>query len=242
VVAGRVGGDVKMRWLSVLAAAVGAVALAGGTAMAADRVFLGSTARPPSLKGVSNSTLSQMGVTLSSAQAPAYCGVVSVAKEHGVSPPGKTGCPVSRETAEATFRRTLPGWAGSGLGAAAMAPANSPPGTVQDAVLVRASVPRQPAIGSDRLVWLFVVKGAFPPYRATPLVCVSQVSGSISGPICRGPSLTELVFVDAATSQYLTALPVGLQGGARPLPFTRMPPTVVSPVGSPAPRSPASVP
>jgi hypothetical protein len=215
----------------VVAALVAAAGLAGGTAVASERVFVAEAAPPPALKGVSAATLAQMGIQLSSAQSPLYCRVISAAVEHGLQPPGRTGCPVSRFTAEAAFRAAFPGWAGSGLGVSALAPASPPAGTVQDAVLVRASAPRQPLIGSDRLVWLFIVQGAFPVYRLRPVIaCPTPL------PACRGllASSTELVFVDAENSRYLTALPVAVPGlgitiqgtsTASPprLPVTRMP-------------------
>ena len=220
-----------------MAALVAVAGLAGGTALASDRLFTTQAAAPPKLKGVSAATLAQMGILLSSAQSPLYCRVVAAAIEHGVQPPGRTGWPVSRGAAEATLREAFPGWSGSGLGVSALAPASSPSGTVQDAALVRASAPRQPLIGADRLVWLFVVQGAFPIYRMRPLIaCPTPLAGTLPRSACRGllGGLTELVFVDAETSRYLTALPVAVSGGgvtiqgsatasARTLPFTRLP-------------------
>jgi hypothetical protein len=218
-------------------AVVVAASLACGTAVASDRLYASHEASPPTLKGVSDSTLAQMGIALSTAQSPPYCQLVSAAVEHGVQPPGRTGCPVSRSTAETAFRQAFPGWSRSGLGVSSLALASSPAGTVQDAALVRASAPRQPLIGADRLVWLFVVQGAFPIYRVKPLVgCPAPLAGAIPRSACRGMlgSLTELVFVDGETTQYLTALPVTLSGGgvsiqgapgasAQTLPFTRLP-------------------
>ncbi len=226
----------------MVVALVVAACLAGGTAVASDRLFSPQAAPPPELKGVSAATLSQMGILLNSARSPLYCGAVSAALEHGVQPPGRTGCPVSRVAAEATFKEAFPGWAGSGLGVSALAPASSPSGTVQDAALVRASAPRQPLIGADRLVWLFVVQGAFPVYRMRPLVaCPTPLAGTVPRSACRGllGGLTELVFVDAETSRYLTALPVAVSGGGmtiqgtaaaspRTLPFVRTPQVPVS--------------
>ncbi|MBJ7615043.1 MAG: hypothetical protein DLM67_13885 [Candidatus Nephthysia bennettiae] len=220
-----------------MGAAVLVASLAGGTAVASDRLFSSRKAPPPALKGVSGETLAQMGIALSTAQPPPYCGLVSAAVEHGVQPPGRTGCPVSRSAAESAFRQAFPGWSRSGLGVSSLAPASSPAGTVQDAALVRASAPRQPLIGGDRLVWLFVVQGAFPIYRMRPLIaCPAPLGGAIPGSGCRGMlrSLMELVFVDGETTQYLTALPVTVSAGgasiqgtssasAQTLPFTRLP-------------------
>ncbi|MBJ7598271.1 hypothetical protein [Candidatus Nephthysia bennettiae] len=227
----------RKRWLAVMGAAVLVASLAGGTAVASDRLFSSRKAPPPALKGVSGETLAQMGIALSTAQPPPYCGLVSAAVEHGVQPPGRTGCPVSRSAAESAFRQAFPGWSRSGLGVSSLAPASSPAGTVQDAALVRASAPRQPLIGGDRLVWLFVVQGAFPIYRMRPLIaCPAPLGGAIPGSGCRGMlrSLMELVFVDGETTQYLTALPVTVSAGgasiqgtssasAQTLPFTRLP-------------------
>jgi hypothetical protein len=203
-----------MRWVSVLVAVVAAGALAGGTALAADRVFRPS-GEQPTLKGVSSATLYQMGVNLSSARAPAYCGVVSLASQHGFSVPGGTGCPVSRELAEAGFRKAFPS-APPGLGVSSLAPATPPGGTVLDAALVRAYVPGQPVIDRDRLVWLLVVQGAFPFYRLRPFAVCPTPGRTQPSLGCRGAmgSLTQLVFVDAETAQYLTALPLGLSSGA----------------------------
>jgi hypothetical protein len=234
---GRVGADVIRRWVLVMGAAVVTASLAGGTAVASDRLFLSREAPPPALKGVSAATLAQMGIALSTAQPPPYCQLVSAAVEHGVQPPGRTGCPVSRPAAESAFRQAFPGWSRSGLGVSSLAPASSPAGTVLDAALVRASAPRQPLIGEDRLVWLFVVQGAFPIYRMRPLIaCPAPLGGAIRGSGCRGGlgSLMELVFVDGETTQYLTALPVTVSAGgasvqgassasAQTLPFTRLP-------------------
>jgi hypothetical protein len=228
---------VRRRWLSVVAAVVTATGLAGGTAVASDRLFLAQAAPPPELKGVSAATLSQMGIVLNSAQSPLYCRVVSAAMEHGVQPPGRTGCPVSRYAAELTLKDAFPGWSGSGLGVSALAPASWPAGTVLDAALVRASAPRQPLLGSDHLVWLFVVQGAFLGNRIRPLVaCATPVAGTLPPSVCRGPlkSWAELVFVDAETSRFLTTLPVAVSGGGftiqgsstatpRRLPITRLP-------------------
>jgi hypothetical protein len=208
---GGVGADVIRRWVLVVGAAVVAASLAGGTAVASDQLFLSQEAPPPTLKGVSAPTLAQMGIALSTAQSPPYCRLVSAALEHGVQPPGRTGCPVSRSSAESAFRQAFPGWSRSGLGVSSLAPASSPAGTVQDAALVRASAPRQPLIGDDRLVWIFVVQGAFPIYRMRPLIaCPAPLGGAIPGSGCRGMlgNLTELVFVDGETTQYLTALPL----------------------------------
>jgi hypothetical protein len=211
---------VRRRWLTVLAAVLGAAILAGGTAIAADQVFWTQTMPVPKLKGISAATLSQMGVSLRTAQLPPFCGLLSAANEHGIAAPDNTGCPVSRSTAQSTLGGSFPPGAGS------------PAPAVQDAVLARASAPRQPVIGSDRLVWLFVVQGAFPVYRMRPVIsCPTPALGGIPRSACRGllGKLTELVFVDAQTSRYLTALPVGSSGGgvtmpgtatARTLPFT----------------------
>lgn len=227
-------------WVSVAATLVVAAGLAGGTAIVSDRVFSAQTAPPPTLKGVSAETLSQMGIRLSSAQAPLYCGVVSMAFDHGLQPPTRTGCPVSRVAAEAAFKDALPGWLGSGLGVAALAPANAPAGTVQDAALVRASAPRQPAIGRDRVVWLFVVQGAFPAYRMRPMIaCPTPIAGTLPRPACRAlaGSSTELVFVDAESSRYLTALPVTAPGGvaAVQVPARTVPDRRSTPISSPLP-------
>jgi hypothetical protein len=221
----------------VVGAAVLAASLAEGTAVASDRLYLSQEGPPPSLKGVSAATLTQMGIALSTAQSPPYCRLVSAAAEHGIGTPGPTGCPVSRSAAEASFRQAFPGWSASGLGVSALAPASSPAGAVQDAALVRVSAPRQPLIGSDRLAWLFVVQGAFPIYRLRPFIaCPVPVAGALTRSACRGTpgSLTELVFVDGETTQYLTNLPITSSGGgasaqggssaaAQTLPFTRLP-------------------
>jgi hypothetical protein len=220
-----------MRWVSVLVAVVAAAALAGGTALAADRVFQPSGDQP-NLKGVSSTTLSQMGVSLSSASAPAYCGVVSLASQHGFSALDPTGCPVSREAAEAGFRRAFPS-APPGLGVSSLAPATPPGGTVLDAALAKATVPRQPVIGRDRLVWLLVVQGAFPYYRLRPFAACRPASGSSTPALgCRGVmgNLTQLVFVDAENAQYLTALPLGLSAGG-----VSIQPVAGSPQSLPAP-------
>jgi hypothetical protein len=218
----------------VVGAAALVASLAGGTAVAADRVFASREAAPPTLKGVSAATLAQMGIALDAAQSPPYCALVSAAVQRGLQPPGRTGCPVTRSAAEAAFRQAFPGWSRSGLGVSSLAPASSPAGTVQDAALVRASAPRQPLIGADRLAWLFVVQGAFPVYRIRPLIACPPLSGAIPRSACRGmlSALTELVFVDGETTQYLTALPVAGGGvsaqgasaaSAQTLPFTRLP-------------------
>jgi hypothetical protein len=231
---------VKMRWVSVLVAAFAAGALAGGTALAADRVFQPSGDQP-NLKGVPSATLYQMGVSVSSARAPAYCGVVSLASQHGLSAPGPIGCPVSRELAEAGFRRAFPS-APPGLGVSSLAPATAPGGSVLDAALVRATVPSQPVIGRDRLAWLLVVQGAFPFYRLRPFAVCRPTQGSSTPAFgCRGVigNLVQLVFVDAENAQYLTALPLGLSAGGVSIQgsaVARLTPTVVGPPqGLPAP-------
>lgn len=201
-----------------------ALALAAGTAVAADQVFLLRTAQAPNLKGISAATLSQMGVTLNAARLPPYCGALTSATEHGLVPPGNTGCAISRDAAQASFKRASPLGLGSGLSISALAPANSPAVTVQDAALVRASVPLQPAIGNDRLVWVFVARGALPVYRMRPIVaCPVPAAGAIPRSACRGSigNLTELVFVDAQSSSYLAALPVISAGAAVPVPGTK---------------------
>jgi hypothetical protein len=232
---GVVAADVRRRWLTVLAAAVGAATLAGGTAIAADQAFSAQTMPAPKLKGVSAAALSQLQVSLRAAQLPPYCGVLSAADGHGIAAPANTGCPVSRSAAQAALGGSFPAGAGSSLGVSTFGPAGSTAAAVQDAVLARASAPRQPVIGSDRLVWLFVVQGAFPAYRMRPIVpCPAPPLGGVPRSACRGPlaNLTELVFVDAQTSRYLAALPVGASAGpitihggatARTLPFTTAP-------------------
>jgi hypothetical protein len=197
-----------------VAAALGASVLAGGTASAADQVFLAQTVPAPQLKGITADTLSEMGVSLHAAHLPPYCGLVSVAREHGITALDNAGCPVSRSRAQASFEDAFPGAAPSPPGSSLLAPVGPPTTTVLDTVLARASVPRQPLIGSDRLVWLFVVQGGLPIYRMRPLTACPSAPGGIPRSACRAPvgNLTQLVFVDAQTSRYLTALPVGLTG------------------------------
>ena len=230
--AGRVGADVRARWAALLVALVAAAGLAGGTAFALDRTFQPGATAPPQLKGVPPSALAQMGVTLSAASAPVYCRALSLAGEHGFTPTDQTGCPISRAEAEAAFRRVFPG-VPPGLGVSSVAPATAPQATVQDAALVRASVPSQPLIGKDHLVWLLVVQTAYPYYRLRPFIACPVPVATIARPSaspCRrlGGTLTQLVFVDTAQARFLVALPLGLPPSAASIVG---PPLVTGPVG-----------
>ena len=210
----RVGADVRARWAALLVALVAGAGLAGGTALALDRAFQPGGPQAPTLKGVPPSALTQMGVTLTTTSVPVYCNVISLAGQHGLSPQGETGCPISRAEAEAGFRRVFPG-APPGLGVSSVAPASNATASVKDAALVRASVPSQPLIGKDHLVWLLVVQAPYPYYRMQPFIACPGPATSIARPAaspCRWlmGNLTQLVFVDAEQGQFLAVLPLGL--------------------------------
>jgi hypothetical protein len=170
------------------------MALASGTVLSVDRLIQPDSGPPPQLKTVPPSALSEMGVTLTPAQPPAYCRLVSAMAERGVNISSHSDCPVNRATAEAAARSTAFG-------------------PVQEAVLARASARKTALVGTDRLVWAVVVKPPSNVPQANPLFgCPPAVllpGGGLRTCATFVHSFTFLVFVDARTGQFLTSLRVG---------------------------------
>jgi hypothetical protein len=191
----------------VLLAAGAAAALAGTTAAAVDGVLRPAQDPPPRLRAAPPTMLSQLGVTLAAARPPAYCGLVSAAAERGITKPGAGGCPISRQAADAVAR-------GRGLG------------TVLEAVLARASMPRIAGVGTDRVVWLLVAQNRSPALRFMPMrACPATRCAALT-------RLNQLVFVDASTAKLLATIPAGLphQGIVavpRPPPAAALPTTTL---------------
>jgi hypothetical protein len=181
------------RWLPVLVGSLAVMALAGGTALGVDRLIHPASGPPPQLKTVPTSTLSGLGVTLAPAQTPPYCRLVSAAAERGLTVSSHSGCPIGRAAAEAATRSA----------------ASDP---VQEAVFARASAPKVPVIGTDRLVWVVVVQPpstlpqANPLFACPPAVLLPGGGLRPCGTFVR--SFSSLVFVDAGSGQFLTSLQI----------------------------------
>lgn len=184
------------RWAPFLVALGSSAALAVGVGVATTRLVAGAEAAPR-LRTVPPRTLSAAGISVAAASQPPYCDVERSAAQRGWTSAGLAGCAIAQSDAEAAL---LPVFQGH----------------VTEAVLARATGPATSDIGSDRLVWVVVVRSsllvlptnACGPPRATGPACAAGRMGPVSS--------QAIVFVDATTGQVLTTVPVPAQAPASP--------------------------
>jgi hypothetical protein len=191
------------RWLPLAVAALATALLATGSGVAANQLAAPRSQPAPQLRTVSAATLAGLGLTLSAAAAPPYCGLASAAASHGWLRPGAVACPISRGRAESAARQ-------------------DGRSNVVESVLALVTSRSTPAIGRDHLTWLVVT-------QRTTGICQSTTQG---WPVClglRGLAWNQLVLVDAYTAGVVHTLrlsvwargvigrpypPVGSFGGA----------------------------
>jgi hypothetical protein len=159
------------RWLPVGAAAIATVVLAVGFGLAASQLANARERAAPQLKSVPATTLARLGITLTAATQPPYCGMAGAAVEHGWMPAGRAGCAISRSAAEA---------------AAVQGSRNA----AVESLLALVTSSRQTAIGRDHLTWLVVTQSNLNPCRAA-----GSAFTTCGAP--RGVGWNQLVLVDA---------------------------------------------
>lgn len=188
------------RWSALVAATMATLLLSGGVAFAADRLASPGSSPAPQLKTIPSATVARLGISLSPATLPPYCGgLEQTAVDRGWVRPGSAGCTISRDVAERAAR------AGSRI-------------TVVESLLARVSGTRPSSgIGKDQLTWLVVVQSSFGVTCAQP-----QPQGAASACFRRGGNITQLVLVDAFSGSVITTMNVNqlarVGQPARPLP------------------------
>jgi len=167
------------RWLPVLAAGLATVSVAAGFGVAADELAARPGQSVPQLKTISTASLGRLGLTLSAATLPPYCGAADAAVSRGWLRPGAGACPITRDVAEAAARL-------SGNGHAV------------ESVLALVTSSATSAVGHNHLTWLVVSQrsagGCRSPVSAWSVSCGARRFG-----------WTQLVLVDARTAGILRA-------------------------------------
>jgi hypothetical protein len=176
------------RWLPLAVAAVATALLAAGVGVAANQFAAPRSQPAPQLKTVPATALTRLGISLSAASQPPYCGVADAAMGRGWLRQGSAGCAIDRDSAESSARR----------GGSAR---------VVESVLAFVTSSRNTAIGRDRLAWLVVVQQAVMPCQQSGWVCL--------GP-ARTFGWSQLVVVDAHGGGLVGTLRLSPMGGARP--------------------------
>jgi hypothetical protein len=163
-------------------------ALAVGVGAGATRLVAGAQ-EPPRLRTVPARTLPSAGIIVAAANQPPYCDFERGAAQRGWTSTGTAGCAITQREAEGEL---LPIFQGH----------------VTEAVLARVTGPASSGVGSDRMVWMLVV-------RSSLLVLPTDACGPprASGPACAagrmGPaSMEAVVLVDATDGEVLTTVPV----------------------------------
>jgi hypothetical protein len=191
---------VSRRWAPFVVALGATAALAVGVGVGTTRLVAGAEGAPR-LRTVPARTLSSAGISAAAPRQPPYCDVERGAAQRGWTSSGTAGCAISQADAEAAL---LPVFQGR----------------VTEAVLARVTGPATTDVGSDRLVWMLVVKSSL-------LVLPTDACGPprASGPACAagpgrmGPVSTQaVVLVDAANGQVLTTVPVPAPTAPSPTP------------------------
>jgi len=93
------------RWLPFAVAALASTLAATGFGFAASQLVTPRTPDTPQLRTVSSTTLARLGLSLSSAGQPPYCGLAEAAEQDGWLRQGTAGCAITQPTAEATARQ-----------------------------------------------------------------------------------------------------------------------------------------
>ena len=178
------------RWLPFAAATLVTALLASGVGLAANRLAAPAPPPAPQLKTVTPAMLDRVGISLTPASQPAYCGVAAAAVAQGWLRQGSAGCAISQESAEAAARR--------GGGA-----------RVVESVLALVSSTRISGIGRDHMAWLVVVQ--------QPVRTCQQSGGWAT---CLGPtrsfSWSQIALVDAHGGGILNTLRL-IPTGVRPV-------------------------
>jgi hypothetical protein len=216
---------VRHRWLVFLAALAGSALLAGGFAIAADRVAA-VRAPAPHLATVPAATLRGAGYTLSPPAEPPYCGVVEAAAAHRWLRGSAAGCPIDRDAASeaATSMASVVGGGGP---------------TAKEALLARVSAGRSSSLGQGHLTWLVVVHTN--AVLLPMLTCASPAVGGPCPPQAVSVFPTSVVFVDAQSGRVMEVLPVGRVGPIRPGKPVPMPLPLPVPYPTPTAPGPATV-
>lgn len=185
------------RWLPLAVAAAATALLAAGTGVAANQFAAPRAQPPPQLKTVPSATLTRLGVTLSAASQPPYCGMAGAAMGRGWLRQGSAGCAIDQDTAESAARR----------GGSAR---------VVESLLAFVTSTRNPAIGRDHLAWLVVVQQTASPCQQNGWGCPGAA---------RAFGWSQLVVVDAHGGGLVSTLRLTPMGGVRPpqmLPISTM--------------------
>ncbi|HXM57618.1 MAG TPA: hypothetical protein VOB72_19630 [Candidatus Dormibacteraeota bacterium] len=176
------------RWLPLAVATLATALLAAGTGVAANQFAAPRPQPAPQLKTVPAAALSRLGISLSAASQPPYCGVAGAAMGRGWLRQGSAGCAIDRDTAESAARR----------GSSAR---------VVESLLAFVTSTRNTAIGRDRLGWLVVVQQSAIPCQQSGWGCLGAV---------RGFGWSQLAIVDAHGGGLLGTLRLSPIGGGRP--------------------------
>jgi hypothetical protein len=189
---------VSRRWVPFVVALGASAALAVGVGVGSTRLVAGAE-EAPRLRTVPDRTLAAAGISVAAPHQPPYCDVERDAARRGWTSSGAGGCAISQTDAEAAL---LPVFQGH----------------VTEAALARVSGPATTDVGSDRLVWMLVV-------RSSLLVLPTDACGPprASGPACAagrmGPvSNQAVVLVDATNGQVLTTVAVPASAAPSPTP------------------------
>lgn len=183
----------KRRWIPLLAGAMATATLAACFGLAMDRV---TTAAPsgPQLRTVSAAALASLGMTVSPATQPPYCGAEQAVASRGWLRPGAAGCPIGQDAARDAATKDAGG-------------------QTVESVLARVSLSGLPTL-RDRLVWLVVVRWGPVPRLAPAIACtpVGGLDGPVGTcPIRRPATLPDrVVVVDARSAQILAVLTPGI--------------------------------
>jgi hypothetical protein len=182
------------RWSALVAATIATLVLSGGVAFAGDRLASPGSAPAPQLKSIPSGTVGRLGLTLSPATQPPYCGgFEQAAVARGWLHPGSGGCAISRDVAERAARQ------GGRV-------------SVVESLLARVSSSHPSVIGTNQLTWLVVLQSV-----RTNVICL-QPAQSASG--CARPTFTtnQLVLVDALSSSIVTSMNLNQAGRGVPRP------------------------
>ena len=189
------------RWAPLVVATAMTALLAAFVGASANRVLTPRTLPAPQLKTVPASTLARMGLTLSGASQPPYCGLASAVAHRGWTLAGSAGCAVERETAEAA--------ATSGSRA-----------RVVESVLALVTSTRPSSIGRSHPSWVVVT-------QTTIGGGCQQTAGGWSACVgVRSFTQGQLVLVDAYSGAVINSLSLTPMQGGRTRAYPPAPPIV----------------
>jgi hypothetical protein len=178
---------VRRRWLPFAVAAAASLLMATLAGISANALLTGRAQPAPQLKNVPNATLARLGISLSAATQPPYCGATGPAVQHGLLRPGAIRCAISTDAAVAAARR------GGGT-------------QVVEALLALVSSSRSSTIGRDRLSWLLVTQGPLAPPGPGAFPCQTPGGGWTACAPVRTFNRSQLVVVDAYSGGVVSTL------------------------------------